>query len=180
MAGMVCTISTMHVNSTYVVKKTFLLHRMSQKIDESLSLLGCPHYMELLDSEKALLLQAGAHPPEKVMTYPKLLLGNHRVLVAEKRTSATKRNDSCLLYKIGESDGYGIVQKIMFWQELATVHCYLLLKSMEPAPLKLCDDQLTHAELSKHFIAFCPPRFVVYITYLKYGQCSLNFILSLV
>jgi len=40
--------------------------------------------MELLDSEKA-LLRAGAHPPEKVITYPNLLRGNHRVLVDEKR-----------------------------------------------------------------------------------------------
>jgi len=47
---------------------------------------------------------------------------------------------------------------------------YRTLSSFEeyatPAPLKLCDDQLTYAELSKHFIAFCPPRFVVYMTYL--------------
>lgn len=132
--------------------------RKSQKIDEHLSVVGSPHYAELCDSEKALLLQAGGNPPTQVLLYPRLLLPNHRELVAETRSRSTKRNNSCLLYKSGEAHKYGVVQKIISFWESATVKCFVLLKRLEPASLEVCDDQLTHANFKKHFVAFFPPR----------------------
>ena len=110
-------------------------------------MVGSPHCVELLDSEEDLLVKAGSNPPKDVLMYPKLVLANRRVLLAEMRSKATKRDNSCLLYNSVGVHSYGIVQKIIVFQESATIKCFLLLKGLEPAPLKLCNDQLTHANL---------------------------------
>ncbi len=155
-------ILTVHMNiaAAHFYSHIFFPCRKSQKIDEHLSVVGSPHYAELCDSEKALLLQAGGNPPTQVLLYPRLLLPNHRELVAETRSRSTKRNNSCLLYKSGEAHKYGVVQKIISFWESATVKCFVLLKRLEPASLEVCDDQLTHANFKKHFVAFFPPRLV--------------------
>ena len=92
------------------------------------------------------------------MIYPKVVLANHRVVSAEMRSIATKRNNSCILYKADELYCYGIVQKIIVFQDSGTKKCFLLLKYLDPAPLKVCDDEVTHANLKEHFSAFYPPQ----------------------
>lgn len=92
------------------------------------------------------------------MIYPKVLLANHRVVSAEMRSRATKRNNSCILYKTEQQYYYGIVQKIFVIQSSGNMKCFLLVKCLDPSPLEVCNDQVTHANLKKHFAAFYPPQ----------------------
>ena len=113
------------------------------------------------DAEKDLLVLAGGpNTRGQVMTYPKLVLANHRVILAKSRSRATKRNNSCVYYKSEGRPHYGIVEKIIVFKELAVVKCFLLLKYLEPAPLLLCNDTVTHANIQKHYSAFHPPKLV--------------------
>ena len=115
--------------------------------------LGSPHSTELLDSEKELFANAGIDPPPNVMLYSSLLLtSSQRVLVAEKRICRpTKCNNSSICF----TTGYGLLSllrlQIIACNELAEDKCFLLLQELVSAPLALCNDQVTHADLSKHF-----------------------------
>ena len=121
--------------------------------------LGSPQNTELLDSEKDLFTKAGIEPPHEVMLYPSLLLTNsQRVLVAEERCRSTKRNNSCIRF----TTGYGLLSKIIVCGELAEVKCFLLIQELVSAPLELCNDPVTHADLRKHYSAFHPPRYVLH------------------
>lgn len=126
-----------------------------QRIEEHISVIGSAHCTTLLPFERDLLGQCFS---DDVMTYPKVVIANHRVVSAEIRSRAIKRNNSCILYKSEEHFCYGIVQKVFVLHECETTKCFLLVKCLDPAPLKLCDDQVTHANLAKHFTVFYPPR----------------------
>ena len=55
---------------------------------------------------------------------------------------------------------YGIVEKIIVFKELVVVKCFVLLMYLEPAPLILCNDMVTRANVQKHYSAFHPPGLV--------------------
>lgn len=135
------------------------LCRTFRNIDvDTATCFGSPHNTELLDSEKDLFAKAGIDPPPEVMLYPSLLLTNsQRILVAEERCRSTKRNDSCVHF----TTGYGLLSKIIVCGELTEAKCFLLVEELVSAPLILCNDEVTHADFSKHFSAFHPPRYVL-------------------
>lgn len=129
----------------------------SMKIDEYTSVIGSAQCALLLPSEKDLL---GHNLSGDVMTYPKVLLANHRVISAETRSRATKRNNSCILYRTEQQYCYGVVQKIFVIQDSGKMKCFLLVNRLDPSPLEVCNDQVTNANLKKHYSAFCPPQWV--------------------
>ena len=121
-----------------------------------MSLLGSPHNADLLDQERDLFLKVGINPPCEVMLYPSLqLAANKRIVVAQSRSRSIKRNNCCLAFL----SGYGLLTKIIVYKEpTGGTKCYLLVMKMNPAPMKICTDEITNAQFHKHFIAFYPPR----------------------
>ena len=129
-------------------------YRKSRQIDVSFTLLGIPHNAELSGPERDLIVEAGIQAPCEVMLYSSLLLTKtKRELRASSLCKATKRNNSCLLYKYG----CGLLQKIIVFDSM----CYLLIFCLKRAPMKLCEDEITHAQLNSHFYSYYPPRFVI-------------------
>ena len=57
--------------------------------------------------------------------------------------------------------GYDLLQKIVVFEEFSATKFLLLLEVLDPAPPVLCNDQVTHVQLTKHFGAFHPPRLVL-------------------
>ena len=88
------------------------------------------------------------------------------MIVAETRSRAVKRNDSCVAY----SSGFGLLQKIIVLEE-PQPQCYLLIKQLTPSSTCLSTDDVTNIELSKHFHAFCPLRFVTIAYAVQHAYC---------
>ena len=124
-------------------------------IDEHTSVIGSAHCTMLLLSERDLI---SCNSPTEAVLYSKVVIANHQVVSAQMRSRAIKRNNSCILYNSEEHYCYGIVQKIIVFQDSGTMKCFLQVNCLDPAPLKVCDDQVTHANLKKHFITFYPPQ----------------------
>ena len=120
-------------------------------IDEHTSVIGA-HCTMLLPSERDLI---GCDSPTEAILYPKVVIANHQVVSAQMRSRAI---NSCILYNSEEHYCYGIVQKSFVFQDSGTMKCLLQVNCLDPAPLKVCDDQVTHANLKKHFITFYPPQ----------------------
>ena len=108
---------------------------------------------------------AGIHLPDHVFVYRHLLLTKEdRLITSESCSRATKRNNSCVVYKSARRSGVtcGILKKlVMLMDSNETEVCYGLLQTLRPASFELCHDSITGAKLDDHIIAFHPPRLVV-------------------
>ena len=94
------------------------------------------------------------------MDYPKLYIANHQMIVSKTRSRAIKRNISCIQYNTEEGHSYGLVQKILTWQDSSGVNCYLIVDKLNSAQFKLCNDQVTSVKLEDHYAAFNTPGLV--------------------
>ena len=62
------------------------------------------------------------------------------------------------------TSGYGLLQKIIVFEELTATKCFLLVKMLDSAPQQLCSDEVTHAQLDRHLCMFHPPRLAVKVS----------------
>ncbi len=110
----------------------------------------------LSDVQRELFLQAGFTQLSEstIVTYSKLYLRDRNRVVLTTR-KCTRRNNLCISY-LGRSgtDQYGLLQHIVLIQD-TPVAVVVLLNS---AAVRLCTDDITHADIDSHIIACSLPR----------------------
>ncbi len=123
--------------------------RSLRKISGTMSIQGTPHATVLSEQEQQLFTQEQITVPAQLFTYRSLLLHkSYRTIIAQSRSNAVRRNNSCVLYR----SGCGLLQKIVG----TTDTIFLIINEFEPANFPLCSDDVTnaHVHFNKHFLVF--------------------------
>ena len=82
-----------------------------------------------------------------------------RVICGQKRSRATKRNNSAIEYTDGAgSNSYGLLQDFMVYSATDREYCFAIVQPLVQATFPFYEDPLTGCRLRDHFIAFLPPR----------------------
>ena len=89
------------------------------------------------------------------ISYPQLYLRDVEITI-RKDNQKTLRNNSCLVYKSGESECYGIMQNLIVHNENAFA-VVIPLKICDG--VRLCKDDITKANIDSHIICCSQPRY---------------------
>ena len=139
------------------------------RLSENHSLTGRSECMELTQREADVLTESDLIIPNHLFVYPRLYLADKDLSISsESCCRAIKRNNSCIVYRTDEGPAnYGILKKLFFLNDSSvplspSPQCYALVQCLSPAPMVLCHDPITQAQLNSHIISFHPPRFTRY------------------
>ena len=144
----------------------YAIHAAVLKQDSlKITLTGRSKCMELTQCEADVLTESGLIIPNHLFVYPRLYLADKdRSISSESCCRAIKRNNSCIVYRTDEGPAnYGILKNLFFLNDSSvplspSPQCYALVQCLSPAPMVLCHDPITQAQLNSHIISFHPPR----------------------
>ena len=103
--------------------------------------------------------------------YHKMLLTKtNRIVTTDSKI--TMRDNSCILYKKGESQSIGIVHKIIHTP--STNRTVIIVYPLKPSHNKLCTDDVTNAGIDTHICQLLPlKRYVDTLSTKKNYSCIL-------
>ncbi len=128
-------------------------------VAEGMLVLGKPYSAPLSASQQELFLKAGIIPPitHPLLVYSKLLIRDSNRIISND-SKQTLRNNSCLKYQ-GSSgqDCFGLLRHVLVHEQEA----FVVIVSLKPTGMKLCSDDITHAQIDCHLVACFSPRYII-------------------